>query len=211
MQTTCSVDGCDRVRWKARYCRTHYWRLRNHGDPGSAEIRRWVRAPVTCTVDGCDNKTKARGLCSTHWARWHKHGDPGPVGRLTQPLGDLCAYAGCSNRRYTSDGYCPTHRRRVRVHGDVNYRGHGNWRGDDVGYIGVHHRLRRQRGPAKDYSCAHCTRTAVHWAYAHTDSDVRGTLGVKNGALHSIDPSHYLPLCASCHKTLDVMMKDDLT
>jgi len=74
------------------------------------------------------------------------------------------------------------------------------WRGDQVGYSGAHWRIRKAKGAATDHDCAHCDATAVHWAYDHTDPDQRTN---DTGLTYSLDPSHYLPLCASCHVAFD--------
>src|ERR1051326_4381374 len=42
-KATCSLEGCDRPRRGWGYCATHYRRFMKAGDPGPAEIRRWVR------------------------------------------------------------------------------------------------------------------------------------------------------------------------
>lgn len=70
---------------------------------------------------------------------------------------------------------------------------------DEVGYMAVHQRLRRERGPASAQDCRHCEGKASDWAYDHGDPDHKMA---KNGP-YSVDLNHYIPLCRRCHKTLD--------
>lgn len=72
------------------------------------------------------------------------------------------------------------------------------WGGDDISYTGVHLRMRRT-DPASNHACAHCGGAASQWAYTHDDpNEKRGEEGP-----YSVDPSHYIPLCASCHIRFD--------
>src|SRR5215471_9975359 len=71
----CSVQGCDRDLYAKGYCRGHYARWRNNGDPGSTDIRVWG-SERKCLVEGCDRKHFAWGYCSLHGKRWKRFGDP---------------------------------------------------------------------------------------------------------------------------------------
>ena len=79
----------------------------------------------------------------------------------------------------------------------------GHWKGDDVGYSGVHERLNRYRGHAQEHQCAHCGGPAVDWAYDHADPNEK--VGVRHGheLAYSTDPDHYIPLCRLCHSLYD--------
>jgi hypothetical protein len=79
---TCTVDGCERPHKAHGWCKAHYFRWRDHGDPLGG---RPPRSPV-CTVDGCGEPHQARGYCGTHYRRWWEHGDPNHVTVLAGPL-----------------------------------------------------------------------------------------------------------------------------
>ena len=108
----------------------------------------------TCSIDGCDRVLRARGWCTTHWARWKKHGDPNVGARVT--LAE-CVVEGCAHSPLAGRT------------GSLNPM----WVGDDVGYSGVHARLRKELGPACERDCAHCGAGADDWAYDHGDPDER--------------------------------------
>lgn len=55
------------------YCSTHYLRVRKHGEPGEAELRRKPARP--CIVEGCANgAVTSRDLCPTHARRKRLYG-----------------------------------------------------------------------------------------------------------------------------------------
>lgn len=199
----CIVEGCTRGASGAGcgrgYCASHYARWRKHGDAGLGDIRHWDSAPEVCGVEGCEDPPHARGFCSTHHARWLKHGDPGSAELLHKPMGP-CIFPGCENLRNT-EGYCTTHYSRILRYGDPAVVQYSGFKGDEVGYLGVHCRLREKRGNADAHPCSMCDRRAKDWAYAHTDKDVR--YDPKTGYPYSLKLTHYIPLCRSCHKRLD--------
>lgn len=82
-------------------------------------------------------------------------------------------------------------------------QGEGNprWLGDLVGYDAAHDRVKAAYGKAASHGCRHCSGTAAHWAYDHTDPNEKHD-DPEEGP-YSIDPTRYLPLCASCHKRFD--------
>jgi hypothetical protein len=116
----------------------------------------------------------------------------------------------------SSRGLCRTHYERWRKHGDpwiirkaptpVNGTGPDSptWKGDTVGYIGAHMRLRRGRGSARQYSCVECRQPAADWAYDYADQNQKS--GVHDGRIlvYSTDPARYIPMCKSCHKIFDL-------
>jgi hypothetical protein len=144
----------------------------------------------TCTIEGCTAALRAKGLCVKHWSRQYRHGDP--EAHPFRPKGSRqCEVIGC-DRAYSAKGYCQAHYWLWRKYGDP----------EPFGYQCAHKKIRRLRGVARDNACQHCGKPAVHWAYDHADPGERFDL--KYGGSYSLDPAHYLPLCASCHKTFDV-------
>lgn len=71
----CSVPGCYLDIYAKGYCRSHYNRWHQTGDPGSAKIRTWD-PDRKCSVEGCDRKHFTHGYCNIHWHRLERHGDP---------------------------------------------------------------------------------------------------------------------------------------
>ena len=70
----CSVDDCAKQSWSKGFCRTHWERWKEFGDP--AIYRR-------CIIDGCERFAPSgkRGWCLMHYTRWSKHGDVGDAAR----------------------------------------------------------------------------------------------------------------------------------
>lgn len=69
----------------------------------------------------------------------------------------------------------------------------------EVGYAGVHYRLRRERGPAREYLCS-CGRQADEWAYDDRDPQ---ELRDQKGRPYSLDLDHYQAKCLPCHRRFD--------
>lgn len=165
-------------------------------------------ADRTCTVAGCDRKHLARGYCMTHYHRMRDRGTTELQPRQPRPrLVRMCSVADCHSRA-RSLGYCEKHYTRFTRTGDplatkTQSRGHGpdnpNWIGDDISYIGVHARLLRYRGPARNFSCADCGGPAMDWSYDHQDPhEKQGDKGP-----YSTDLDCYDPRCKRCHIRLD--------
>lgn len=80
-----------------------------------------------------------------------------------------------------------------------------NWTGDAVTYEGIHQRLRRILGPAREYPCNDCRQPAAHWSYDHADPAERTSdLGAYSASI-----KHYVPRCVSCHKKHDLAFKPE--
>ena len=159
-----------------------------------------------CSEDECNRSEQLRrDMCQMHYVRWKTSGGSGRV----------CGQADCGGPHYAKD-LCAKHYIRLNANGDprvVGVRGagrklageqHYKWTGDDASYGAVHYRLRKQRGLASGQTCAHCGASASQWAYDHTDPDER--TGVDHGHVlrYSVETSRYMPLCAKCHKALDL-------
>jgi hypothetical protein len=97
---------------------------------------------------------------------------------------------------------CPRDYKRWLLYGDPTHvePPRGNSKGDDVGYKGMHDRVRQLYGDATENPCRQCGKRADQWAYDHADPDERQD---RKQHSYSIDPAHYLPLCHSCHRKLD--------
>lgn len=218
MNVTCSVEGCGRPLYRCHeICEPHYNRLRRTGKLGGPDFRVKIYGNSICKADGCDRVIKGsgkRGMCSAHHQRWLIRGDTGtePIKVPGAPK-PPCSVDGCEGA-YHSNGFCQTHHRRWRKWGDphrvdpspsgtrANRPGpeSNNWHGDSVGYGAVHHRLITARGSARNQPCGHCGGSAIHWAYDHTDPEVRYSA---QGRPYSLKQDCYLPLCASYHTKFD--------
>lgn len=58
----CPVAECDRPLHGSNYCRPHYRKWKQYGDPLGAH-----QFAQGCSVDGCDNRHQARGFCKRHY------------------------------------------------------------------------------------------------------------------------------------------------
>lgn len=74
-QRTCSIEGCDRPYEARGWCKSHYKRWWQHGDPLHVPYSsRPARLP--CVIAGCDRERFGHGWCRKHYDRWRRHGDP---------------------------------------------------------------------------------------------------------------------------------------
>lgn len=165
----------------------------------------------TCSLNGCERPRSCRGLCATHYERWRTTGDVGPATIPAYRTSDrTCDVEGC-HKPHDARGLCHTHYAHWKRTGDPLSvappqvrESHAQWKGDRIGYPGMHIRVSRLRGPARDYSCVCCGNRARDWAYDHADPDERIQVGgVWDGMPFSLDPMHYRPMCKSCHNAFD--------
>lgn len=207
--TACAVDGCDRPARTRGWCHAHYTRWLSTGELGRAEVKPHPRRrnpPKICSVDGCDEPHYGNGLCNKHWLRQYRRGTTDPW----QPRDRVpCRVDGCESIEYAR-GVCTKHYIRLLRHADINHerpdlRGdeHPTWKGTDVGYVGIHARVRRTYGKASEHMCVQCEAQADDWAYDHLDPDER--IYVKNGHQmpYSTTVEHYQPMCKQCHREFD--------
>lgn len=175
-------------------------------------------AETTCAVDGCERLRKTRDWCHPHYKRWLRNGVTGPA-HLMAPRGitaepdKRCAVADC-NAPYAALGYCQKHAYRFRMNGDpsvtIHQRdrdiphpagpAHPGWKGDDVGYLGAHDRLRAAHGKASDHFCADCGGRAADWSYTY---GAPGEMHSSRGYPYTTDMSYYVPRCKTCHIRFD--------
>ena len=204
MESVCSIEGCDGTGRLVRgWCFAHYMRWRTTGDTGPAKVKRRTRGRK-CSLDGCERKHQGRGFCDTHLQRFLKYGDAGSAEIEPRNPGAECSIAECASPA-AGRGWCEKHYQRWRKTGDpLTPKGeHGaQWIGDAANYDTVHQRVRRARGRAKEYACAECGEAANHWAYDHKDPAERWCLKYRRP--FSLDLSHYLPMCVTCHRRFDV-------
>lgn len=69
------------------------------------------------------------------------------------------------------------------------------------GYDAIHKRLRKERGPARNFECVECGNQANHWAYQHTAGDNEQRT---HGLPFSSNVEDYAAMCAKCHRKLDL-------
>ena len=154
-----------------------------------------------CSVEGCEKPRHGNIYCSAHRGRWVKYGDPlTPLRR--QPNVGTCSVEGC-DEPMRKTGWCASHYAQWQRSGEDPKPFGYKWGSDDVGYVGLHGRIRSQRGWANTYTCQHCGKPAKQWAYDHTDPLERHS---KFGPF-SVDIERYIPLCVSCHKRFDIAHK----
>lgn len=70
----CSVEECSRPHLAKGYCRLHYYRWRNTGNPKKTKIVK--EHPAVCTVDGCNRPYRCKGFCEVHYQNYLKYGTP---------------------------------------------------------------------------------------------------------------------------------------
>ncbi len=67
------------------------------------------------------------------------------------------------------------------------------------GYVALHARIRRDRGPASARACWRCGRRARVWSCIAPHGDrIRGVSGSGAPAWYSLDPDDYRPACSRC-------------
>lgn len=70
-----------------------------------------------------------------------------------------------------------------------------------IGYSGVHQRITKSQGSAKDHSCVRCGRRAKDWSYSNACTDER----LSDLGPYCVHSECYEPLCRRCH-----ILKDGL-
>lgn len=158
-----------------------------------------------CKITDCDRPVAGRGWCKMHWKRWRTNGDPL---KIKLPGVDWQVKGKCSicGKPVHAHGFCSKHLSRYLKTGDPlkvsDLRGRP-LSGEQPGYDAVHRRLRRSRGPAKNFACVDCGKPATGWSYDNSDPAelrqmVRGRI-----LAYSLDPARYQPRCTGCHRKFD--------
>lgn len=68
-------------------------------------------------------------------------------------------------------------------------------------YRSVHARVRKERGPARDYACSGCGGPASDWAFQYPPD--RTLVCPATRRRYSNRTSDYAPMCRSCHLRMD--------
>lgn len=169
----------------------------------------------TCSVDGCKRPARSNQAdwCNTHYFRWYRTGDVGeaeiaPYRRGPRP----CAVQECETV-IPNGTYCAKHQARLDRNGNPlalkpnppSGPRNGWWKGDDIGYGAAHDRIRRSRGPADHCVLCHTKKGPYEWALNKDSPRVR--ICDTTDLPFSPDPNDYASLCASCHRTYDLMKR----
>lgn len=180
-----------------------------------------------CTAEGCSNKHYGKGFCRPHYRRSVK-GDL----RLDEPIGSYSAarservavkirgrkfgsrpQAWCDAIRSAKkgrsnglEGKRKTDATKAKIGAANSGKNAGNWKGDDVGYVALHERVRRVMVRV----CSHCGSTES--PEAALKRDAVGPLkvgqmrvsGKMRNVTYSVDVNDYFCLCTPCHRQYDL-------
>lgn len=112
-----------------------------------------------------------------------------------------CEVEGC-DRPYYAKGLCDMHRKRLERHGNINTV----LRPDKLptlSYSGLHQRLVKIRGRAKDKICVDCGCPANEWSYNHTAEDELWGRVRHFSIPYSLNIFDYEPRCYYHHRVFD--------
>lgn len=70
----CKVDGCVASHCGLGFCKKHYSRYKNNGDPLKTKYN--FDHPAHCLIEGCERKYFAMGYCNAHYGRMRHHQKP---------------------------------------------------------------------------------------------------------------------------------------
>lgn len=78
--TKCSIEGCEHYHSSNGYCKSHYNKYREHGDPLYVRIlkpkkEKKEKVMRACSIEGCDEQYSAKGYCKIHYDRFRVYGD----------------------------------------------------------------------------------------------------------------------------------------
>jgi hypothetical protein len=80
MTIKCIINDCENLAHAKNWCRKHYTRWYNHGDPSIVKI-----GNKFCEVKDCAHKHYSVGYCKFHYQRFCRNGDPNKT--LKAPAG----------------------------------------------------------------------------------------------------------------------------
>ena len=72
----CEIEGCEKPYKMNGYCQMHAFRVREHGEPGPAEVMLQPQKGKTCKVPDCDRPAKSRDKCARHFRLELRHENP---------------------------------------------------------------------------------------------------------------------------------------
>lgn len=157
-----------------------------------------------CHAPGCDHPADRPrvGLCEGHYSRQRRTGSLGnrPVRKRGTPP-PACLNA--CGRPALAAGRCHGCAAYYRANGTDERRGlptgaaHPHW-SEVPTYSGLHQRLRKARGQAREQVCIDCGQQAGHWSLDGPASHAQ------DGYPYSLDLSAYVPRCVPCHKRHDL-------
>lgn len=209
------------------YCRLHYGRVRETGEPGVVDPT--TRKPLVtegdmCGVLGCGStKYRARSYCNMHYLRLYKTGSTeAPPEKRSAHWTDISGHRfgtlvarsyDPSTLSWTLD--CDCGETRKTRYWNLKKEGGRSTCGDRIIHINLdlapsyslaHQRVRLFRGRASEHLCfGGCGNQGKQWAYDHTDDNEHSVQGSsKNLIFYSMDISKYHPMCVRCHKNFDL-------
>ena len=162
-----------------------------------------------CEIVGCEQpRYQRRKLCASHAMRQYRYGDPNWTrpARSADLSGQRFGLVVATERDGRDNWLCRcdcgnTTSVRAGSLTSGTTRSCGKHRREaNVGYSGMHLRLRRDFGPASELPCVDCLDHAAQWSYSHEDPDER----TSPDGPYSLDPWHYAPRCVPCHKAMDL-------
>ena len=157
-----------------------------------------------CTFEPCGRESRARGLCSGHWKQDRAGVTLSPLRARALPESPVCSIDGC-DRPHFAHGYCNSHDSRIRRRGEAaaTVPLGSLARKDQPSVGGLHRRLARERGPAREQACIDCGGTAAEWSY--NNADPAELIGEDHGVrlAYSLDVANYDPRCRPCHRRFD--------
>ncbi len=168
--------------------------------------------PPPCIVPGCRDPRprRTRGMCDLHYQRWRLKGDvlADKPSREDPNRDRQCSIEECKKLRRSNE-MCEMHYVRWKKHGDPSIVLVGSFVGDEVGYVGMHQRLRKVRGTPRQ--CEGCglddPSRRYEWALKPDAEAVYGLDGNSKSRAYSLNVDDYERLCVPCHRTQDDILR----
>jgi hypothetical protein len=109
----CSIESCERKTYSRGWCRRHYDKWRNHGDPLAGWDGDGSRIQADeCSVHGCILTPLSKGLCQAHYALKRRTG-----GIEKTHVRGICSLEDCTES-HLAKGYCSSHYYKWKNNGD---------------------------------------------------------------------------------------------